>query len=50
MKNFSFKVEGNDNTARAGLIKTKHGLIKTPVFMPVGSASVKAIFQKTTQS
>ena len=47
MKNFSFKVEGNDNTARAGLIKTKHGKIKTPVFMPVGtSASVKAIFPK----
>ena len=47
MVKFSFKVENNDNTARAGIIKTKHGKIKTPVFMPVGtSATVKAIFPK----
>ena len=47
MKNFSFEVESNDHTARAGLIKTKHGIIKTPVFMPVGtSATVKALFPK----
>ena len=30
MVKFSFKVENNDNTARAGIIKTKHGTIKTP--------------------
>ena len=47
MVKFSFNVENNDNTARAGIIKTKHGKIKTPVFMPVGtSATVKAIFPK----
>ena len=47
MGNFSFKVENNDNTARAGIIKTKHGTIKTPVFMPVGtSATVKALFPR----
>ena len=47
MKNFSFRVENIDNTARAGLIKTKHGTIKTPVFMPVGtSATVKALFPR----
>ena len=48
MVKFSFNIENNDNKARAGIIKTKHGEIKTPVFMPVGtSATVKAIFQKT---
>ena len=47
MVKFSFKVKNNDNKARAGIIKTKHGEIKTPVFMPVGtSATVKAIFPK----
>jgi len=36
--------EGN---ARAGLIKTGHGDIETPIFMPVGTAgSVKGVHQK----
>ncbi|HOY31311.1 MAG TPA: tRNA guanosine(34) transglycosylase Tgt [Bacteroidales bacterium] len=35
------------SSARAGIIETAHGLIETPVFMPVGTAgSVKAIHQK----
>ncbi len=47
MKKFSFEIQGYDGEARAGLVKTKHGAIKTPVFMPVGtSATVKAIFPK----
>ena len=47
MVKFSFNVENVDNNARAGIVKTKHGTIKTPVFMPVGtSATVKAIFPK----
>ena len=45
--NFNFSIEGSDKNARAGFLKTKHGSIKTPVFMPVGtSASVKAVFPK----
>jgi len=41
---FSFQILGKDGQARLGLMKTPHGEIKTPVFMPVGTqASVKAI-------
>ena len=47
MKNISFLIESKDHNARAGIIKTYHGSIKTPVFMPVGTCgTVKAIFQK----
>ena len=47
MKSFNFKLYANDGEARAGTIETVHGNIKTPVFMPVGTAgSVKAIFPK----
>ncbi len=41
-----FKIEKNDkNTeARTGVLKTIHGPVKTPVFMPVGTkGTVKAI-------
>ncbi len=41
-----FKVEtkDKDSNARTGVIKTDHGEIKTPIFMPVGTiASVKAV-------
>ena len=44
-----FKLEKQDSTsnARAGLIKTAHGEIETPIFMPVGTAgSVKAVHQR----
>ena len=43
-----FKLEKTDNQtkARAGTIKTDHGEIKTPIFMPVGTAgTVKAVHQ-----
>jgi queuine tRNA-ribosyltransferase len=49
MANLSFELEKNDkqSSARAGTITTDHGKIKTPIFMPVGTAgSVKAITQK----
>ena len=47
VKSFNFKLKANDGNARAGEIETIHGNIKTPVFMPVGTAaSVKAIFPK----
>ena len=44
-----FKINNSDkNTkARAGEITTPHGLIKTPIFMPVGTAgTVKSINQR----
>ena len=41
-----FKVEARDGAARLGQIKTPHGQIETPVFMPVGTAgSVKGVPQ-----
>ena len=43
---FSFKVEKNlkDRLGRVGVIKTPHGEIKTPAFIPVGTkASVKGV-------
>jgi queuine tRNA-ribosyltransferase len=45
----NFKLEANDplSKARAGEITTDHGTIKTPIFMPVGTAaSVKAVHQR----
>jgi queuine tRNA-ribosyltransferase len=44
-----FKLEATDSEskARAGLLKTDHGDIETPIFMPVGTAgSVKAVHQR----
>ena len=41
-----FEVQHNDpsSNARAGLITTDHGQIKTPIFMPVGTVgSVKGV-------
>ncbi len=47
-KHFSFKIEATQDTevgtARAGKLRTPHGEIETPVFMPVGTqASVKSL-------
>ena len=44
-----FKLEATDSLsrARAGEIVTDHGIIQTPIFMPVGTAgSVKAVHQR----
>lgn len=44
-----FTLQHNDpsSKARAGLIKTDHGQIETPIFMPVGTAgTVKALHQR----
>ncbi|MDR3358204.1 MAG: tRNA guanosine(34) transglycosylase Tgt [Desulfovibrio sp.] len=39
-----FTLEHRDGAARAGLLRTAHGVIATPVFMPVGTAgAVKAL-------
>jgi queuine tRNA-ribosyltransferase len=40
----SFEITATDGAARAGVLTTAHGEIKTPVFMPVGTkATVKAL-------
>ncbi len=40
----SFEVTATDGAARAGVLTTAHGEIKTPVFMPVGTkATVKGL-------
>ncbi len=44
-----FKLQGKDtqSQARAGKITTDHGVIETPIFMPVGTvASVKGVHQR----
>jgi queuine tRNA-ribosyltransferase len=42
-----FTIEKSESTARAGKIETDHGVIETPVFMPVGTqGSVKAVEQR----
>ena len=49
MAELKFTIEKQDTQtkARAGLIKTDHGVIETPIFMPVGTAgTVKAVTQK----
>lgn len=46
MENFSFKIIARDSKskARAGVIRTAHGEIQTPAFVPVGTqASVKSL-------
>lgn len=42
-----FKLEATSGKARAGTIHTAHGVIETPIFMPVGTrASVKTLWQE----
>ena len=50
--NFSFEVLQNDPTgARRGRLVTPHGVIETPVFMPVGTAAtVKALTQEALET
>ncbi len=46
-KFFSFEVTATDQKARCGILKTPHGDIETPVFMPVGTqATVKTMSPK----
>ncbi len=42
---FSFHINATDGAARAGALQTAHGAIRTPAFMPVGTAAtVKAMY------
>jgi queuine tRNA-ribosyltransferase len=44
MPDFSFRLKKTDGRARLGEIKTAHGVVRTPAFMPVGTqAAVKAM-------
>lgn len=44
MAAFPFRIEARDGPARTGLIETPRGAIRTPAFMPVGTAgTVKAL-------
>jgi queuine tRNA-ribosyltransferase len=45
MADFTFDIHGVDGAARTGVLKTSRGDIKTPAFMPVGTAgTVKALY------
>lgn len=44
---FDLEAQDPDSAARAGRLHTPHGVVETPVFMPVGTqASVKALSQQ----
>jgi queuine tRNA-ribosyltransferase len=44
---FSFALLANDGAARLGELRTPHGVVQTPAFMPVGTqGSVKAMRQR----
>jgi queuine tRNA-ribosyltransferase len=44
---FDLITKDSQSKARAGKITTDHGLIETPIFMPVGTvASVKGVHQR----
>jgi queuine tRNA-ribosyltransferase len=44
MNGLNFKLKSTKGNARAGEFSTEHGIVKTPIFMPVGTlATVKAL-------
>lgn len=46
-----FTLEAKSGEARAGKVVTEHGVIETPIFMPVGTrASVKTMLQEDLES
>lgn len=48
---FTLIANNKESQARAGEIFTDHGVIKTPIFMPVGTAgSVKAVHQRELEN
>ncbi len=45
--NFTLLKKDKNSNARSGILKTDHGEIKTPIFMPVGTAgTVKSVSQR----
>ena len=50
MNNFAFELIASDGDARAGVIRTPRGDIRTPAFMPVGTAgTVKAMLPQSVR-
>lgn len=50
MTDFSFQILATDGAARTGLIRTHRGEIRTPAFMPVGTAgTVKAMLPESVR-
>jgi len=48
---FSFRVTATDGRARTGLIETPHGTVRTPAFMPVGTAgTVKGMLPESVRA
>jgi len=48
---FSFNLKATDGAARLGEVLTPHGMVRTPAFMPVGTAgTVKAMFTEHVRS
>ncbi|MBZ4021616.1 tRNA guanosine(34) transglycosylase Tgt [Rhodobacter sp. TJ_12] len=51
MTQFSFSLSATDGTARTGVISTPRGEIRTPAFMPVGTAAtVKAMMPESVRA
>ncbi|MEQ8745416.1 tRNA guanosine(34) transglycosylase Tgt [Pyruvatibacter sp.] len=51
MSGFSFHLDATDGEARTGRVETPRGTIRTPAFMPVGTAgTVKAMLPQTVAS
>src|SRR5690606_36664462 len=51
MSAFSFSLNGTDGGARTGVISTPRGEIRTPAFMPVGTAAtVKAMYPEQVRA
>lgn len=51
MTGFSFTLEATDGRARSGLIRTPRGDVRTPAFMPVGTAgTVKAMLPESVRA
>src|SRR3954465_12601569 len=51
MTRFAFTIHATDGKARTGTIQMNRGEVRTPAFMPVGTAAtVKAMFPETVRS
>jgi queuine tRNA-ribosyltransferase len=50
MRNFAYELQSEDGAARQGVIHTRRGDIRTPAFMPVGTAAtVKAMLPQSVR-
>jgi queuine tRNA-ribosyltransferase len=48
---FAFEIEATDGAARRGVMRTAHGVVQTPAFMPVGTqGAVKAILHRDLEA